>query len=154
MLELQVPVEPRSKACVVVVGPRHGPGLHALRGSLGHLRREIRRDAPCLGPILTGDPDQAGVVRIVGQGLLQRLQLVEQLADAVVREHLVSDALQRRQAVGTNGAARGGHHHELIPLEHGRSRPQVVDVAQSALQLGELGIHRSLPFPSSGNTNG
>ena len=99
---------------------------------------------------LTGDPDQAGVVRIVGQGLLQRLQLVEQLADAVVREHLVSDALQRRQAVGANGAARGGHHHELIPLEHGRSRPQVVDVAQSALQLGERWDPPQSSFPVVG----
>ena len=66
-LQLELPVEPRSEGGVVVGGARRNPGLDALGRGLRQPGREVRGNAPRLLPVTAGDPDQAGVVGVVGE---------------------------------------------------------------------------------------
>ena len=44
----------------------------------------------------------------------------------------MGESLERGEALGARLGAAAGHHHELVPLEHARGYPEVLD-------LGELG---------------
>ena len=66
-LQLEMPVEPRAERGVVVVGPRDDPRLHALRGRLRQLGGEVGGNAARLVPVTPRDPDQARVVRVIGE---------------------------------------------------------------------------------------
>jgi hypothetical protein len=70
-----------------------------------------------------------------------RLELFEQLADAIVDESVVDEALERGELRGAGGVAGVGHHHQLVPVEDVRRAPKVGDLAEAVLELGERRFH-------------
>ena len=72
------------------------------------LDAELGRNAALLLPVAARDADQARVVGVVVERLLERAQALEQAADLVVDELLVRDAAQRRERLGARRMAAGG----------------------------------------------
>ena len=69
------------------------------------LDAELRRNAALLLPVAARHPDEAGVVGVVVERLLERTEALEDAAELLVHEPLVHDLAQRRQLVGTCGIA-------------------------------------------------
>ena len=67
------------------------------------LDAELRRDAALLLPVAARHADEAGVVGVVVERLLERTEALEEAAELVVDEPLVHDLAQRRELVGTAG---------------------------------------------------
>ena len=105
--------------------------------------RELRRHATVPLPIAARHPDQAGVVRVVVQLLLQRGELLEQRADLVGGGALVDEAGEGRRGLGAGGSALGRHHRALVPGEHSERALEVVDLRETLLQLGECSRPRA-----------
>ena len=66
-----------------------------------------------------------------------RLELLEELAEAVVDHVRVHDLLERRELRRARGRAAGRHEHRHVPDEHGLGAAEVRELAQALLQLGE-----------------
>ena len=131
MLQLERPVEKGPERGKVGVLPRGDPGLDRRGGVTGHLGLELGRDAARLLPVGARHADQARVVALGVEGRLDRPDRIEELAERVVREHLVGNALHRGNVLGTGLAAGRGHHHVLIPLEQASRHPEIADVLQA-----------------------
>ena len=86
---------------------------------------ELGRNPPRLLPVTARDANQAGVVRVVGEGGLEVAQLVDELADALVAEPLVGDPLHGGEPLGADCGPGRRHHHHLIPLEQRKRRAEV-----------------------------
>ena len=67
------------------------------------LDAELRRNAALLLPVAARHANEAGVVGVVVERLLERTQALEEAAELLVHEPLVHDLAQRRQLVGTGG---------------------------------------------------
>ena len=117
-LEVEVPLERREELREVVGRARLDPDLVAERSRADHLRPQLGRDPALLLPVAARDADQARVVRVVVERLLERSEPFEQIADLGVDELLVRDASDGRHRLGTRGMAAGRHHDLLIPAEH------------------------------------
>jgi hypothetical protein len=77
LLELEVPLEGGEERGEVVVRASVHPDLVALRPGTQQLGAELRRHAPRLLPVPPGHANQARVVRVVLERLLERPELLE-----------------------------------------------------------------------------
>ena len=113
---------------------------------MGHrLLHERGGDAQRLLAIAAGDADQARVVMEGVERLLEGSQLLEQRAEVVGDEELMSQPLQRRALLRPPLGAARRHHHELIPLLQPCGAADVLDLAEPRPQIVD-GAH---PSPSS-----
>ena len=106
---------------------------------------ELCRDAAVALPVAAGDADEARVIGVVVELLLERRELVEQRADLVGRGPLVHEAGERRGGLGAGGRALRRHHRALVPAEHAECALEVVDLGEALLQLRECRIHGRKP---------
>ena len=98
--------------------PAPRPGVHPFRADLRHLAAQLRRDQPRLLPVAPRDRDQAGVVGVRLEALLEA-HLLQQLTDLVADEELVLEPADRRERLRAQLAAVARHHHER---SHSRTR--------------------------------
>ena len=140
-LELEVAFERREELREVVGRPRLDPDLVAERSRADHLRPQLGRDPALLLPVAAGDADQARVVRVVVERLLERLQPVEETADLRVDELLVRDSSDRGHRLGTSGMAAGRHHDLLVPGEHANRLAQIGDLGKALLERAKVRVH-------------
>ncbi len=140
-LELEIVFERRKELREVVGGPRLDPDLVAERGCADHLRSQLGRDPALLLPVAAGDADQARVVRVVVERLLERLQPVEEMADLRVDELLVRDSTDRGHRLGASRMAAGRHHDLLVPGEHADCRAQIGDLGEALLERAKVRVH-------------
>ena len=99
-LQLDVPLERGEEAREVVVRARLDPDAGGLARRARHLGAELGGHAPLLLPVAARDADEARVVRVVLERLLEWAQALEQRADLGVDEPLVGDAPERRERLG------------------------------------------------------
>ena len=104
--------------------------------------RELGGHAPRLLPVAPRDADQARVVGVVAELLLERRHLVEQAPDLVRDEALVHEPGERRRGLRPGGSALRRHHRPLVPAEHAERPLEIVDLGQPLLQVRESGAHR------------
>ncbi len=126
----------------VVGGAGLDPDLVSERARARHLDAELRRDAPLLLPVPARHSDEARVVGVVVERLLERAQALEQAADLVVDEPLVHHLAQRRELVGARGMAALGHRDLLIPCQHTPGPGEIGDLGVSFPERAKVGVHR------------
>ena len=142
LLQLEVPLEDGEEGGEVVVRPRLDPDLVALRARAQHLGAELGRHLPVLLPVVTRDADQAGVVGVGIERLLERSELLEQRADLVVGELLVRDAAERRERLGARRVPAGRHRDPLVPAEHAHRPMEVGDLGEPLAERAEVRVPR------------
>ena len=143
--ELDVPLEVGQESREVGLGARLDPGRLRDRRGARDLGVEVGRDLERLLEIAARDADQAGLVGIRVEALLVRAQLFEQVADPVLREPLVGDAVERRELLGPCLRPAPGHHRLLVPAEQARCPAQVADLCQPCLQILVVLFHGVRP---------
>ena len=129
-LQLDVLAQVREEGGEVVVPPRLDPGVVAARGGARHLDPELGRHAARLLPVAARDADQARVVGVVGQRLLERCEPVEQASDLGVGEAIVDDAAERGERLGARLGPERRHRHALLPAEHAGGAAEVGDLRE------------------------
>ena len=140
-LQLDVALERGQERGEVGILARLRPHVMAVGGGPRHLGGELRRHLACLVPVAAGDADQARLVGVVVEALLERPQLLEQRADRVRDELLVRDPVERLELRTADGPAARRHEHRLVPEQQLLRAPPFVDLGQARLQLGELVLH-------------
>ena len=108
---------------------------------------ELGRNAARLLPVAAGDADQARVVGVVVELVLERRELVEQPSDLVGREPLVRDPGERRSHLRACGRALRRHHRPLVPAGDRGGLLEVVDLRQPLLQIRQRRAHRDATYP-------
>ena len=146
-LQLEVPFEHREEAGEVVVRARLDPDLVAESRRTSHLGAKLGRHAALLLPVAARDADQARVVRVVLERLLERPEAFEQTADLVVDELLVRDAAQRRERLGPRRMPAGRHRHLLIPGENEERAREIGDLGQPLTKRAQVPVHRGGLYP-------
>ena len=104
-LQLEVALERGEELREVVRRAGLDPDLVAERSRARQLDAELRRDAALLLPVPARHADEARVVGVVVERLLERTQALEQAAELLVHEPLVYHLAQRRELVGAGGMA-------------------------------------------------
>ena len=87
------------------------------------------------------DADERGVVGVVREGRGVRLELLEELAEPVVRSRLVDDLLERRELRRARRSAARRHEDGHVPDEHAPCAPEVRELAEAILELRERRFH-------------
>ena len=137
-------------------GPEDGEVVRLARLEPGDVRLaalarpvggELGRDAARLLPVAAGDADQARVVGVVVELVLERRELVEQAADLVGDEPLVRDPGERGGHLRAGGGALRRHHRPLVPAGDRGGLLEVVDLGQPLLQIRQRGAHRDATYP-------
>ena len=136
-------LERRQEDREVVRLARLEPGDVRLPALAGPGRRELGGHAPRLLPVAARDADQARVVGVVAELLLERRHLVQQPPDLVRDEALVDDPGERRRRLRPGGSSLRRHHRPLVPAEHAERALEVVDLGQPLLQVCEGVAHQS-----------
>ena len=139
--EIEVVAQRGEKLREVLLLPGLHPHGHCERGGSRHLGAQLGRNPARLLPVATDDSDQAGLVRVVVEGLLERRQLVQQPAETVGGERLVRDPPDRGELLGADAAAAGRHLHLLVPGEQRLRVLEIGDLADAFLQVCERGLH-------------
>ena len=124
-LQLDVRAQVGEERGEVVVPARLDPGVVAAGGGAGHLDAQLGGDAARLLVVAAGDADQARVVGVVRQRLLERREPLEQAADLGVGEAVVDDAAEGRERLGARLGAERRHRDALLPAEHARGAAEV-----------------------------
>ena len=122
------------------------------RRGLGHLGAQRAGDAARLLPVAGDDPHQVGVDRAlvaVAIAVEGRAQLLDEVPDLVVAEHLVAHLGERAELLGARPGAGGGHHRALVPREQRGGAAQVVDLAEARPELGGGGRRHSKGSPEA-----
>ena len=143
--QLEVLAQRRDELREVGLLTRLHPDGHRQRAGAPDLALQLRRDTPRLLPLAANEPDQARLVGVVRLRLLERPEPVEQAADLVTGERLVREPAHRRELLRPNRRAAGRHLHLLVPGEQRRSRPEIRDLGDALLQLGERRLHGRQP---------
>jgi hypothetical protein len=117
-LEVEIALECRQEPGEVARRPGLDPHLVPERGRADHLRAELGRHPPFLLPVPARHADEARVVGVVLEGLLEWSQELEQPSDLVVDEPFVGDPADGRHRLCAGRMAAGRHRHLLIPREH------------------------------------
>ena len=120
--------------------------------SLRELDCKIGGNAPRALPVALRHSDQRGVVRVVWERRCVRLELLEQLAEAIVDHVRVDDLLEGGQLGCARRGPAGRHEHLHVPQEHPFHTAKVRELAQARLQLREGRIHRPETLPACGST--
>ena len=116
--------------------PRAAARVISTRSSVGH--------AAGLLPVAAGDADQARVVRVVRQRLLERREPVEQPADLGVGEPVVDDAAERCERLGAGLGPERRHRHALLPAEHACSPAEIGDLREPLAQVLRSAVRSSI----------
>ena len=87
-----------------------------------HLDAQLGGHPACLLPVAPRDADQARVVGVVRQRLLERREAVEQAPDLGIREALVDDAAERRERIGARLRCRAAASTRAAPSRARRRR--------------------------------
>ncbi len=87
--------------------------------------------AHSLFELAPGDPDESGVVAVVGQALAVGLERVQQVAEGRVRPPLVGQPRQQGHLSAAGRRAAGRHVGGLIPAQQRRRAVQVLDFGQA-----------------------
>jgi hypothetical protein len=95
-----------------------------------------------LFPIPAGDPDEAGVVRVVLERLFERADAFEECADLVVDELLVHDAAQCGERLRASRVTAGRHRDLLIPGEDACCASEIGDLDEALSERAKVGVHR------------
>jgi hypothetical protein len=152
--QLEVPLQRRQERREVVVGARLDPHGDRERRRARDLGAEAGRHPGRLLEVVSRDPDQARLERVVLVLGRERLELLEQPAHLRGGELLVRDPAHGCELLGADGRTARRHHRLLVPAED-RARPrQVVDLGQTRPQLVEPLPHvrnRTRP-PARGHT--
>ena len=143
--ELEVLPQRRQELREIRLLARLHPHGHRERGRTRHLGTQVGRNTTRLLPVAADDTDQAGLVRVVLQRLLEWRELLEESADLVGGERLVRDPPDRGQLLGADGAAARRHLHLLIPAEQRRRAIEILDLGDALLQFRH-GLHRREPY--------
>ncbi len=146
-LELEVPFERGQELPEVVRRARLDPDLVAERGRADHLRPQLGRNATLLLPVAPRDADEAGVVGVVLEGLLERPETFEQVADLGVREPLVRDPAEGRHRLGASRMPAGRHRHLLIPCQHADRTGEIRDLGEALPERAKLRVHLGGLYP-------
>jgi hypothetical protein len=116
-LEIEVALERGQELREVVRRARVDPDLVPERGAADQLGAQLGRDAALLLPVAARHADEARVVRVVLERLLERAQPLEQAPHLVVDEALVGQATQRRHRLGASGMTSRRHRDLLVPAQ-------------------------------------
>jgi hypothetical protein len=144
-LEVEVPLERGEEPCEVACLSRLDPKFVAER-RVHHLRLELGRYLPLLLPVAARDPDEARVVGVIVEGLLERAKPVEKAPQLVVHETLVVDPTERRERLGAGGVPSGRHRHLLIPVQEPERAVEIRDLGDALLERTEIRVHRGAPY--------
>src|SRR5918994_2616085 len=126
--------------------PRLHPHRHRERRRARHLRPQLGGHASRLLPVTADEPDQARLVGVGVEFVLDRRELVEQATHLVGGERLVREPAHRRQLLGANARTAGRHLHLLVPAEQRRGPVEIVDLADPLLQGRERRFHARKPI--------
>ena len=140
-LQLEVALERGEELREVVGRAGLDPDLVSERARTRQLDAELRRDAPLLLPVATRHADQARVVGVVVERLLERAQALEQAADLVVDEPLVHDPLSVASwSARADGLPRASSPSDPTPAQ---TRPgEIGDLGESFPERAKVGVHR------------
>ena len=145
--ELEDALQPGAEALEIVVLPCRDPGRVGVRRRSLELGGELGRDLPRLLPVAARHANQARVVRVVGQGLPVRGELVGELADPIVDSPHVQDAGERLD-LGRSRRLSSRRHPDLeVPGEELLDPGEVLDLGEVPLQLCEGLLHARGLYP-------
>ena len=116
---------------VVLLLARAEPALISQRSRPRHLGTQVGRNSDGLLVIAARDADEAGLERLEVVLLLERTQLLEQLAEVGRDVQLVRDAIQARALLGAGLGSARRHLRLLVPGEDARRFLHVVDLCKS-----------------------
>ncbi len=143
-LQLDVRAQVGEERGEVVVLAGLDPGVVAARGGAGHLDAQFGRDAARLVVVATRDADQARVVGVVGERLLERGEPLQEAADLGIGEAVVDDAAEGRKRLGAGLGAEWRHGDALVPSEHSRGAAEVRDLGQPLTENRDV-VHPADP---------
>ena len=137
-LELDVRPQVGEERGEVVVPPGLDPGVVPAGRRAGHLDAQLGGHAAGLLPVTARDADQARVVGVVRQRLLERRQPLEQAADLGIGEAVVDDAAEGRERLGARLGSERRHRDPLLPAEHACGAAEVGDLRQPLAECCEI----------------
>ena len=140
-LQVEVALERGKEAREVVLRARLDPDLVAERGRADHLGAELGGNAALLLPVAARDADEARIVGVVVERLLEWLQSLEQASDLRVGESLVRDPADRRECFGPSRVTAGRHRHLLIPAEHASRTREIRDLGEALTERAKVRVH-------------
>jgi hypothetical protein len=140
--QLEVVAEGGQELGEIGLLPRLDPDRHRERGGSGHLPAQLGGDAPRLLPVAADEADQARLVGVVVERVLERREPVEEAPDLVGGQRLVRDPVESRELLRANACPAGRHLHLLVPAEERRRSVEIVDLRDPFLQLCEGSAHR------------
>ena len=146
-LQLEVSLERREELREVVRRTRLDPDLVSERGGADHLGPQLRRHTALLLPVAPGDADEARVVRVVVERLLEGAEPFEQGADLGVDELLVGDTSDGRHRLGASGMPAGRHRHLLIPGQHADRLGEIGDLGEAFSERAQVRVHLGGLYP-------
>ena len=150
--QLEVPLEVREHDRVVVLGPRTQPCAIAERAGALELRQQLGRNSDRLLVVASGDADHARLERVGVVRLLERSQLLDQLAEGRVDTMLVRDGLDRRALLGARVRTGRRHLRLLVPAEQRACSDEIVDRPEPTKKLVEPAV-RAQSSPGWTRTN-
>ena len=106
---------------------------------------DLGRDPAGLLPLAAGDADQARVVGVVVEAVLEWRDLLEELAGLVGDEALVGDPPEGRRGLGSSRPALRRHHRLAVPAQDAECALEVVDLRQALLELSQWLGHAPEP---------
>ena len=142
--QLDIRAEVRQERGEVVVPACLDPRVVPARRRARHLDAQLRRHPARLLPVAPRDADQARIVRVVRQRLLERREAVEQTADLGIGEAVVDDPAERGERVRARCRAEGRHRDALLPAENACGAAEIRDLRKSLAQGGEI-VHLREP---------
>ena len=139
--EVDDALERRAKRCEVGLLARFHPHLVRLGGRCRKLHCKRGRHPARAVPVTLCEPHERGVVRVVGKRGGVRLELLEQLAEALVDDVRMDDLLERAELRRSCRGTAGRHEDLHVPDEDRLGATEVRELAEAFLELGESLLH-------------
>ena len=117
------------------------PGVLGERGGPRDLGPQLGRHPSRLLPLPACHPHQARVVGVVRQAVYLAARLVEQPAEIVGDQALVTNPRQRCQLLGARLSPRRRHLRPLVPVQKSPRPAEVADLGKQRSQLLQLARH-------------
>ncbi len=144
-VQLDVLLEVRLEDAELLVFSRFLPRGTCEGAGAGGLGDQVGRELALLVVVATGDPDEAGLVGVIGLARHLVLELGEELADPFRSEADVGDAEQGGELVGATLDAARRHVGLLVPFEDRRGPIDVRDLGQDVLELLQMVVRGAHP---------
>ena len=139
--EVDDALERRAKRCEVGRLARFHPHLVRLGGRCRKLHCKRGRHPARAVPVTPCEPHERGVVGVVGKRGGVRLELLEQLAEALVDDVRVDDLLERSELRRSRRGAAGGHGDLHVPHENCLRAAEVRELPEAFLELDKRLLH-------------